>query len=107
MAGKSGGIPGVKEPFGDLEPWSEPAWYNTLDSPYYDDSHRALRRYVRDYLEEHVLPRSEQWERQGWVPREEALRFARAGLAFPDIPREYRRGIELPAGIPDESVFSP
>lgn len=58
------------EPFGDLEPWAEPAWYNTFDSPYYDDSHRALRKYVRDYLEEHVLPYSEEWEKQGYAPVE-------------------------------------
>lgn len=42
--------------YGDLSPWAEPAWYKTLASPYYNDSHKRLRKAVRDYLEENVLP---------------------------------------------------
>lgn len=57
-------------PFGDREPWSEPSWYSALDSPYYNDSHRALRKFVREYIDENVLPFSEEWERQGHVPKE-------------------------------------
>ena len=58
------------ERFGDPAPWAEPAWYNTLSSPYYNDSHRRLRKFVREYIDENVLPYSEEWEEAGVVPKE-------------------------------------
>jgi hypothetical protein len=62
-----------RETFGDLNPWAEPAWYNVLSSPYYNESHRKLRRYVRDYMNENVLDFAEEWEEKGEVPREVSL----------------------------------
>ncbi|PGH10483.1 hypothetical protein AJ80_07526 [Polytolypa hystricis UAMH7299] len=90
------------EPFGNGAPWSEPAWYNALESPYYNDSHRRLRKFVRDYVEENILPFEEEWEEAGGVPPEETVKYARAGFTFQDMPREYRGDLPLPAGIPDE-----
>lgn len=58
------------ETFGDLAPWAEPAWYNTLASPYYNDSHKRLREAIRSYVDEHILPYEEEWEENGEVPRE-------------------------------------
>lgn len=58
------------EPFGDPAPWAEPAWYNYLESPYYNDSHRRLRKYVRDYIETNVAPHTEEWEEMGDCPFE-------------------------------------
>jgi len=91
-----------KEAFGDLNPWSEPAWYNVLSSPYYNESHRKLRRFVRDYMNENVMDFAEEWEESGEIPKEAKVKFARAGLAFHDIPAKYRPGVSLPAGIPEE-----
>lgn len=88
-------------PFGSPAPFAEPAWYNALQSPYYGDSHRRLRAFVRDYLEEHVIPNAEAWEEDGHIPREEVVRFARAGLTFQDVPAKYRPGTSLPANIPE------
>ncbi|KIW32626.1 uncharacterized protein PV07_04157 [Cladophialophora immunda] len=88
--------------FGEKIPWSEPAWYNALESPYYNKSHRALRQYIRDYIETHVLPFAEEWEDQGQVPLEETVKFAKAGLAFPEIPKDYRSGSSLPGGVRDD-----
>ena len=65
----------IVESFGDPEPWAEPAWYNALDSPYYDESHRALRKYIRAYLEEHVIPFAEDWEKEGKVPLKVRFRY--------------------------------
>jgi hypothetical protein len=59
-----------RETFGNLNPWSEPAWYNVLSSPYYNDSHRRLREFVRNYIDENVLPYAEEWEEAGEVPKE-------------------------------------
>ncbi|EXJ57669.1 uncharacterized protein A1O5_12459 [Cladophialophora psammophila CBS 110553] len=85
--------------FGDKDRWAEPAWYNALDSPYYNDSHRALREYVRSYIDTRVLPFADKWGEKGEVPREETTKFAMAGLAFPEIPKEHRPGIQLPVGV--------
>ncbi|BDD54658.1 hypothetical protein MAP00_000259 [Monascus purpureus] len=73
---------GVVEPFGSDTPFAEPAWYNSLASPYYNDSHRALRKYVREYVEKNIEPYAEQWEEEGAVPPEATLKFIKAGLVF-------------------------
>ncbi|CAH0028112.1 unnamed protein product [Clonostachys rhizophaga] len=92
----------VSHPFGNPAPFAEPAWHNVLESPYYNDSHRKLRAFVRDYLEKHIVPVVEEWEETGEVPLEEIVRWARSGLAFQDMPEKYRPGIGLPAGIPEK-----
>ena len=56
------------EHFGDLTPWAEPAWYSTLSSPYYNDSHRKLRSFVRQYIDDKILPYADDWEKKGKVP---------------------------------------
>ncbi|KAF2841163.1 acyl-CoA dehydrogenase NM domain-like protein [Patellaria atrata CBS 101060] len=53
-------------PFDSLTPWSEPPWYNSMHSPYYNDSHRALP--------------------QGSAPRESMKAWAKSGIPFSDIP---------------------
>jgi hypothetical protein len=59
-----------RKTFGEVNPWGEPAWYNTLSSPYYNDSHRRLRAFVRKYMDENVLPFAQEWEELGHVPKE-------------------------------------
>lgn len=71
------------EIFGDLAPWAEPAWYTTLASPYYNDSHRSLRKAIRSYVDEHVLPYEDEWEENGQVPKEVSLTVSsRKGRSF-------------------------
>lgn len=60
----------TRDYYGDHTPWAEPAWYNTLSSPYYNDSHRRLRNAIREYVDEHIIPYEEEWEEQGEVPQE-------------------------------------
>ncbi|KAF2455593.1 acyl-CoA dehydrogenase/oxidase [Lineolata rhizophorae] len=94
-----------EETFGNLAPWSEPAWYNELASPYYDDSHRRLRDYARQYVDDNILPNHLEWEEQGDVPHEERLKWAQTGLAFADVPKPYRPdNLPGPAGIPVEEL---
>jgi alkylation response protein AidB-like acyl-CoA dehydrogenase len=84
----------------DLTPWSEPAWYNTMHSPYYNESHRQLRDYCRKFIDEHIIPHALEWEEKGEAPREAALQYARSGLAFTDVPEKYwPSDIARPAGI--------
>ncbi|TIC90272.1 Acyl-CoA dehydrogenase [Colletotrichum higginsianum] len=89
----------VAEPFGNRAPFAEPSWYNALASPYYKESHRRVRDHVRRYVDEHIAPNIQEWEENGHVPDEARLRYARAGLAFPELPGEYRGGVPLPGGV--------
>ncbi|WPG99803.1 acyl-coa dehydrogenase apdg [Acrodontium crateriforme] len=97
-----------EEAFGDLAPWSEPAWSQGIPSPYYNDSHRRLRNALRAYMDEHVLPNALEWEAKGEAPRDEAMRWARSGFAFGDVPQKYQpKGLVNHAGIPadEHDVF--
>jgi alkylation response protein AidB-like acyl-CoA dehydrogenase len=82
-------------------PWSEPAWSHGIASPYYNDSHRQLRDALRTYIDKNILPYQFDWAAQGGCPREEALKWAKSGFAFGDVPPQYRpKDIPNPAGIP-------
>ena len=76
--------------WGQLAPWAEPAYINDLESPYYDDSHRRLREYVRNFVDEHILPFQLKWEAAGGAPQDVARRFAATGIPHGDIPKEHR-----------------
>ncbi|KAK3624763.1 hypothetical protein LTR56_020816 [Elasticomyces elasticus] len=94
-----------KEAFGSLAPWSEPAWSHGIPSPYYNDSHRKLRNALRAYVDEHILPYSLDWEAKGEAPRSEALRWAKSGFCFADVPHPYRsQDVVGPAGIPVDEL---
>lgn len=52
-------------------------------------------------MDKHILPYSLDWEAKGEAPREEAMRWARSGFAFADVPPEYRpKDLPGPANIP-------
>ena len=42
--------------FGDVRPSGDPAWYQGQHSPYYNDSHRALRQHIRRFVEAELMP---------------------------------------------------
>ena len=91
-----------RQPFASPIPFADPAWYSTLDSPYYNDSHVRLAKYLRKYVDEELSPLSEQWEREQMVPIAVQERHAAIGcLAVSIFPlaREYMSDIPLPGGI--------
>ncbi|EFQ25976.1 acyl-CoA dehydrogenase domain-containing protein [Colletotrichum graminicola] len=92
----------ITEPYGNRAPFAEPSWYNPLASPYYKASHRRVRDHVRKYIEEHISPNILDWEEKGQVPDEARLHYAKAGLIYPDLPKEYRQGVPLPGDVPAE-----
>jgi hypothetical protein len=51
-------------------PFADPLWLNRHHSPYYKESHRRLQKEVREYVNEHIAPFCEEWEKQGFVPPE-------------------------------------
>ena len=38
--------------FGELVPYGDPSWYQGWNSPYYNDSHRKWRAFLRQYVSE-------------------------------------------------------
>lgn len=91
--------------FGNLAPWSEPAWSHGIPSPYYNESHRKLRDWIRKYINENVLPYHLEWEAAGGAPEEARLEWAKSGMAFADVSKQYRPSdIPGPAGIPIEKM---
>ena len=114
--------------FGDPAPWAEPAWYNTLSSPYYNDSHKRLRQAIREYVDREILPYEEEWEEEGQVPKEvrmsnstgshciltdahlqESLKFVKAGLVLQEFPRKYREraGVDFMGDVAQEGSQTP
>jgi len=49
-------------------PFADPLWFNRGYSPYYKDSHRRLQKEVRSYIDTHIAPYCEEWEKNGSVP---------------------------------------
>ncbi|KAI3635816.1 hypothetical protein MIR68_006454 [Amoeboaphelidium protococcarum] len=48
--------------FGDQIPFADPAWYQPdWNSPYFNDSHRRLRAYTREFVEKHIMPDVQDW----------------------------------------------
>ncbi|KAF1814065.1 acyl-CoA dehydrogenase NM domain-like protein [Eremomyces bilateralis CBS 781.70] len=83
-----------------LAPWAEPAWVSTLHSPYYNDSHRRFRDYIRAYLDEHIVPNWFEWSEAGVAPHSARLAWAKTGIPFADVPPQYRpKDIPDPAGV--------
>ncbi|KAI9016893.1 putative acyl-CoA dehydrogenase [Hyaloraphidium curvatum] len=116
VAPKNQWLTGDNEVFGDLAPFCEPAWYQDNYSPYYKDSHRRLRAFMRTWVAENILPHADNWEeafeRRGeYLPESIHLAAGKAGIlrAMPgpvswghdnrvkDIP-----GVPaLPGGVPE------
>jgi alkylation response protein AidB-like acyl-CoA dehydrogenase len=70
------------ELFGEGNAFSDPCWYQAMNSPYYNDTHKALRQKIRDYTEEHVMPNCFDWDEEGAIPLETYQKFGETGL-FP------------------------
>ena len=61
---------------GDLSPvpYAEPLWLRPqFKSPYYNDSHRALQRKVREFVEVHVKPEAQAKEKDGTYISQELI----------------------------------
>ncbi|OTB02006.1 hypothetical protein M426DRAFT_323080 [Hypoxylon sp. CI-4A] len=83
------------EPFGDLVPFADPSWYQGFHSPYFNESHAALRAEVRQWVESEIEPNVTEWDEKKEVPREIFLEAGRrgylAGLLGVHYPKEYTK----------------
>jgi len=60
-------------PFGQLVPYGDPAWYQTLNSPYYKETHVLWRKKCRAWMDEHVTPNVQKWN-ENYGPGENGYR---------------------------------
>ncbi|CAI7663549.1 unnamed protein product [Penicillium glandicola] len=57
-----------QDPYGDLIPFADPSWYQGYASPYFNDSHAALRDEVRQWVESEIEPYVTEWDEAKEVP---------------------------------------
>lgn len=70
----------VNETFGDMIPFGDPMWYADFYSPYYNDSHRKLRKYVRDFVDKEIMEFCHEWDEAKAIPLELFVKVAKAGI---------------------------
>ncbi|KAI1621398.1 acyl-CoA dehydrogenase [Exophiala viscosa] len=58
----------AQDPFGDLIPFGDPSWYQGHHSPYYNETHAALRAEVREWVESEIEPYVTEWDEAKKVP---------------------------------------
>ncbi|KAJ3353912.1 hypothetical protein HDU83_006117 [Entophlyctis luteolus] len=66
--------------FGNLVSMAEPAWYQQWHSPYYDDSHKRLRAWIRNIVDTELLPNIYEWDTAGEVPIEVYRKMGKLGV---------------------------
>ncbi|KAI1871417.1 uncharacterized protein JN550_004411 [Neoarthrinium moseri] len=83
------------EPYGSQIPFADPSWYQSYHSPYFNESHAALRAEVREWVETKIEPFVTEWDEKKEVPREIFLeagsRGYLAGLLGVHYPVEYTK----------------
>ncbi|KAF4981899.1 hypothetical protein FZEAL_2368 [Fusarium zealandicum] len=86
------------EAFGDQIPFADPSWYQNYHSPYFNESHAALRAEVREWIDSEVEPNVTEWDEAKEVPEEIYKEMGRrgylAGLLGVKYPTHY-----VPNGI--------
>ncbi|KAF4968734.1 hypothetical protein FSARC_3917 [Fusarium sarcochroum] len=87
-------------------PFADPLWITRKSSPYYKESHHHLQKEVRSYVEEHLIPFCDEWEKSGHVPPEVQTRHADLGYtpvaSFP-VAVSHLEGKRLPGDIPPQN----
>ncbi|GAA5928288.1 uncharacterized protein JCM15063_003839 [Sporobolomyces koalae] len=92
--------------FGDLVPFGDPFWYQDWASPYYNDSHRAVRRAVREFTDTYLTPNAYDWDQAKEIPPAEYKRIADFGIlcaiaaganGWPED--QYSHGIPVPGNV--------
>ncbi|KAH7322772.1 acyl-CoA dehydrogenase [Stachybotrys elegans] len=79
--------------FGDQIPFADPSWYQSYHSPYFNETHAALRAEVREWVEKDIAPYVTEWEEAKQVPDEIYKEMGRrgylAGLLGVKYPTQY------------------
>jgi alkylation response protein AidB-like acyl-CoA dehydrogenase/predicted heme/steroid binding protein len=86
------------ESLGDLIPFADPSWYQNYHSPYFNETHAALRNEVREWVESDIEPYVTEWDEAKRVPEEIYKEMGRrgylAGLLGVHYPTQYASGVK-------------
>ncbi|MCJ1466863.1 hypothetical protein MMC07_005484 [Pseudocyphellaria aurata] len=58
----------VLDAYGALIPYSDPSWYQSYHSPYFRETHAALRKEVREWVDSEIEPYVTEWDEAKRVP---------------------------------------
>jgi alkylation response protein AidB-like acyl-CoA dehydrogenase len=67
------------EVFGDGNAFGDPSWYQAYNSPYYNDTHKKIRKQFREFVEEELMGNVHEWDEQGVIPKEVYQLAGKAG----------------------------
>lgn len=85
------------DPFGSLIPFADPNWYQSYHSPYYNESHAALREEVREWVENELEPYVTEWDEAKRVPekiyKQMGERGYLAGLLGMHYQKQYTNNV--------------
>lgn len=70
-------LPGT---FGQMIAYGDPLWYQRFNSPYYRDTHKQWRSYVRKFVEENIISDMHRWKNKPRPPADLMLKMGSAGL---------------------------
>ncbi|KAJ5949124.1 Acyl-CoA dehydrogenase apdG [Penicillium verhagenii] len=51
-----------QDPFGELIPFADPSWYQGYSSPYFNETHAALREEIRQWVDTEIEPYVTEWD---------------------------------------------
>ncbi|KAF6227035.1 hypothetical protein HO133_008476 [Letharia lupina] len=56
------------DPYGAMIPYADPSWYQSYHSPYFNETHVALRAEVREWVDNEIEPYVTEWDEAKKVP---------------------------------------
>ncbi|KAB5526394.1 acyl-CoA dehydrogenase/oxidase [Coniochaeta sp. 2T2.1] len=79
------------EPFGAQIPFADPGWYQSYHSPYFNETHAALRAEVREWAETAIEPNVTEWDEKKLVPAEIYKEMGRRGYLAGLLGMAYQK----------------
>jgi alkylation response protein AidB-like acyl-CoA dehydrogenase len=92
----------LQGPFGDLIPFTDPAWYHDFKTPYFDNSHRRVRAMMRQFVDKEIMPFCHEWDEAKEIPKRLYKRAGELGIfqsvTGGKVVSEYY-SVPLPGGV--------
>jgi alkylation response protein AidB-like acyl-CoA dehydrogenase/predicted heme/steroid binding protein len=79
------------EPFGEQIPFSDPSWYQGHHSPYFNETHAALRAEIREWIDTEIEPNVTEWDEKKEVPAEVYKEMGRRGYLAGLLGTHYQK----------------
>ncbi|TLS23575.1 uncharacterized protein PpBr36_06564 [Pyricularia pennisetigena] len=78
------------DPFGEMIPFGDPGWYQSYHSPYFNESHAALRAEVREWVQTAIEPYVTEWDEKKMCPPEIYKEMGRRGYLAGLLGTKYQ-----------------